>query len=97
MPQFEVEVKGEVEFEVFCSCGNGICNNSVGRNSRTRGIPQVVVEPCELCMERAKNDSYDKGHSEGYDEGYDKAREELDKIINDLKVELARISNATPT
>lgn len=55
-----------VEFEVWCSCGAGLCNNS----SEVRG--GIFVEPCEKCIENAKEESKDEGYSEGYKEGYDK-------------------------
>ena len=49
MPSFEVE------FEVFCgTCGAGLCSQSDGRNSRTRHQPQVTVEACKDCIEKAK-------------------------------------------
>jgi len=53
MPSFEVE------FEVFCSCGEGLCGQSVG--SLDRGGPRVTVEPCEKCKDRAYEDGYDSG------------------------------------
>jgi len=60
MPTFDVE------FEVFCSCGEGLCNQSVASNT-PRGL-FVTVEPCEKC----KTASYD----EGYDKGYADAEKE---------------------
>lgn len=48
MPSFNVE------FEVFCgTCGDGLCSQSEGRNSRNRNAPQVEVEACKTCLERA--------------------------------------------
>ena len=58
MPSFEVE------FEVFCSCGEGLCNQSMG--SLMRRGPIVTVEPCDKCLIKA----YDKGYDEGYNIGY---------------------------
>jgi deoxycytidylate deaminase len=55
MPEFNVE------FEVFCSCGNGLCNQSDGGNSNRRGTPYVTVEPCKKCIELAKSDGFDEG------------------------------------
>ena len=52
----------EAEFEVFCACGNGLCSNT----------SDSTVEPCEKCLERAR----DEGYREGYDEGYDEGRGE---------------------
>lgn len=50
IPQQEVEVS----FEVFCSCGAGLCGQSEGRQSRQRNEPQVVVEPCKDCLQAAR-------------------------------------------
>jgi hypothetical protein len=48
MPSFDVE------FEVFCgTCGAGLCSQSDGRNSRNRHQPQVTVEVCKDCVEKA--------------------------------------------
>jgi len=55
MPSFEVE------FEVFCSCGEGLCSQSEG--SSGRGGPRVTVEPCEKCKDAA------------YEEGAESERE----------------------
>ncbi len=49
-----------IEFEVWCSCGNGLCNQC----SETRG--GIAVEPCEKCIEEAKTEGYDEGYDEGY-------------------------------
>jgi len=63
MPNIEVELTGDVEFEVYCSCGNGICANT--RVSYNRGRNQVMVEPCEKCLAQARNEGYDEGYDEG--------------------------------
>ena len=47
-----------IEFEVWCSCGNGLCNKS----TEVRG--GISVEPCEKCLGVARED----GRQEGYDE-----------------------------
>jgi len=52
-----------IEFEVWCSCGNGLCNQT----TNVRG--GVEVEPCEKCLERAKD--------EGYNEGYEAKDKEI--------------------
>lgn len=82
MPTFTTEVTAtvDVDFEVFCECGNGLCNQSDTRESRNRRYPQVVVEPCERCLEAAA----------------EKARgEETDRLearIRELENELAHIA-----
>ena len=55
MPSFEVE------FEVYCgTCGGGLCSQSTGRSSRSRHYPQVVVEACENCIDKAKRPLLDE-------------------------------------
>ena len=54
MPSIEadVTVRAEIEFEVYCArCGAGLCNNVSMRESRNRGMPQIVIEPCDQCLE----------------------------------------------
>jgi hypothetical protein len=60
MPSFEVE------FEVYCSCGEHLCNQSTG-SSNKRG-PAVTVEPCQKCLKK----EYDSGYDDGYKEGQEK-------------------------
>ena len=62
MPEFDVETTITVDFEVFCSCGAAMCGSS--RVSRQRGYNQLVVEPCENCMERARQDGRDEPREE---------------------------------
>jgi len=63
MPEFSVD------FEVFCSCGAPLCNKSEGRNSRNRGLPQVVVSPCEKCLQKEYDAGYEDGHKQGHEDG----------------------------
>lgn len=52
----------EVDFDVYCSCGNGLCNQTeVVLSRRKDGLPQVVIEPCERCLEKTRDDGYDEG------------------------------------
>lgn len=56
MPTFsniEVTALVDVEFEVFCSCGNHMCGETDTRNSRNRNAAQAVVNPCPKCIEVA--------------------------------------------
>lgn len=53
MPTFNVD------FEVFCLCGEGLCNQSVAESGR-RGL-KVIVSPCPKCQEKAYERGYDKG------------------------------------
>lgn len=52
-----------LEFEVWCSCGNGLCNQT----KEVRG--GIEVEPCEKCLDEARADGHDAGYDEGYNEG----------------------------
>ena len=69
MPSFDVE------FEIFCSCGAGLCNQSSTSPGR-RNIPFVTVEPCQQCLADAKDASYNQGRDAGYEQGYETARKE---------------------
>ena len=76
MPSFQttvnIDVDVDVDFEVFCArCGAGLCNQSDTRESRNRKYPQVTVEPCERCIEKAE------------DEAVRKALEEAERIYNE--------------
>ena len=52
-----------LDFEIWCSCGNGLCNQTANRKGG------ISVEPCEKCLDKAK----DEGYQEGYDKGYEDA------------------------
>lgn len=58
----------ELEFEVYCSCGEGLCNQSTEGRTLGRGMGYITVSPCEHCSSKARN--------EGYDDGYNTALEE---------------------
>lgn len=47
-----------IEFEVWCSCGNGLC----AQTTNVRG--GIEVEPCEKCLEGAKDKGYDEREKE---------------------------------
>ena len=47
-----------VEIEVWCSCGEGLCNQSQGKNSG------IVVEPCEVCMDIAREEGREEAEKE---------------------------------
>lgn len=52
----------EVEIQVWCSCGAGLCGTSTGGNGG------VIVEPCERCLAEAKKESFDEGYEEAQNE-----------------------------
>jgi len=52
----------EVEFDVYCSCGNPLCNQTeIVESKYKKGLSQVVIEPCERCLEKARDEGYDEG------------------------------------
>ena len=64
MPEISVEI------ELYCArCGEGICAN--GTATKKRHQECFVIEPCEKCIERAKDLSFDKGYEKGYGEAQD--------------------------
>jgi len=80
MPKFSldgvdgVEDGTEVEFAVWCTCGRGLCGNTTTTTSR--GIPTIVIEPCQNCMSKTEIEGREAGFKDGsavgYKEGYDK-------------------------
>ena len=71
MPTFDFE------FEVVCSCGDGLCNQSDTKQVGKAHV--VIVEPCQKCLAS----EYDKGKEEGKEEGIEEAREEARKDIEE--------------
>ena len=68
MPEIPVEVY------VYCSCGEHLCNQSeydAGKSSANRGTPCLVVEPCEKCKERARDEGYEEGYRDAGREARD--------------------------
>ena len=63
MPEFFVE------FEVYCSCGAGLCQQSTGSNDRKHGGAMVTVEPCERCVQKARDEAGGEGYDRGYKDG----------------------------
>lgn len=51
----------EVDIEVWCSCGEGLCHQVSQRRGRTGNIQ---VEPCEKCLEAAREDGADSRDAE---------------------------------
>lgn len=54
----------EINVEVYCSCGEGLCKQT----SVKRGT-DLIVEPCEDCLNAKGEKEYNKGYKEGYSEG----------------------------
>ena len=59
MPEVNVNV------EVYCAhCGNRLCNQTEFIRGRGGGDPQLRVEPCETCLDVARDVSYDEGYDD---------------------------------
>lgn len=77
MPEFEITLS----FEAYCDgCGGGMCGNVQTRKSHRRSLDQITIEPCEKCLENARNDAADKREED--------VRSELEKEIENLKEQL---------
>mgnify|MGYP001610083998 CR=1 FL=1 len=63
MPEINVNV------EVYCTCGEGLCNQTESRRTHRRAELCFVVAPCEKCLGRANAEGHSEGYNEGYDEG----------------------------
>ena len=63
MPSFDFEV----EFEVYCACGKGLCNQSETNVKKGKRI--LTIEPCDDCLNKSYDRGYDKGYSDGYSDG----------------------------
>lgn len=59
----------ELEFEVYCSCGNGLCRQTTEGQTVGRGMSYITVAPCEKCLAKGRDEGRDEGFSEGYDQG----------------------------
>jgi len=74
MPEVSVNV------EVYCArCGDGLCNQTEATTTYNRREPSFRVDPCEKCLEVAK----DEGDSEGYERGRAEAEAEMESEVND--------------
>ena len=63
----DINTDVDIEVEVYCSCGEGLCGQSEAGKSGRSGTPYIQVEPCKKCLSAARD--------EGYDEGYEKGEE----------------------
>ena len=55
-----------LEFEVYCSCGAGLSNQSdtgTGRHGQF-----ITVDPCQKCLEEQYDLGYAKGHDDSEEE-----------------------------
>ena len=72
----------EVNIELYCSCGAGICMNARAGEDY-KGQPMFTITPCSDCIETAKE--------EAYSEGYDKAKDEAEVEINGMEREIINL------
>ena len=65
MPEITHEVS--VEIEVSCNvCGSSLTTSiSTGNSPYQLGTPIVEVDPCETCMDKAKDEGYAGGEASG--------------------------------
>ena len=63
MPDMTVAIDVNVSVEVWCSCGAGLCGQSstVSGYGGDRGIQ---VEPCEKCLEQARDEGFQQAINE---------------------------------
>ena len=53
----DVTINVELEVEVFCAgCGAGLCKQSKAGNTNYRKQTFIEVEPCEKCLEKARDE-----------------------------------------
>jgi hypothetical protein len=71
MPQFEITH----EFEAFCKCGEGMCSYVEVSSTHKRREPCIVITPCDVCLDRAREEA----REEGIDEGRRQMQEEIDE------------------
>lgn len=67
MPTFvyrpEIPDDVEVEFEVYCRCGAGLCNQTTVDDDDRRGR-RITVAPCEACLEQAAADAREEAEAQ---------------------------------
>ena len=57
----------EIAFEVWCGCGEELCN-TVAVTYGYSGF-SVAVGDCEKCIAAAREEGDDEGYDRGYDDG----------------------------
>lgn len=51
----------EIDIEIYCGkCGAGMCNNTSFASTRNRSQPSFRVDPCEKCLEEARQEGRDE-------------------------------------
>lgn len=44
-----------IEFEIWCSCGEGLCRQSSLKDT------SFTIEPCESCLKKAREEGFEEG------------------------------------
>jgi hypothetical protein len=62
MPELTIETPDvAIEVEVWCgNCGDGLCGQSIAGHRQRRGH-HITVQPCEMCVNVAREEGYEKG------------------------------------
>lgn len=81
MPEIEVNI------EVYCTCGEGLCNQTESTRTRHRKEAAFIVTPCEKCMARARDTGDEKGYDRGFDEGSQVSDRNLEAAFERGKIE----------
>ena len=55
-------ITADIDISIYCeTCGAGICNNAT---VRANGVT-LDIEPCERCLENARDEGYNEGLEAG--------------------------------
>lgn len=65
MPEVNVNV------EVYCTCGAGLCNQTESKLTRSRREACFIVAPCESCLGQARREGEDAGYNRGCAEAHE--------------------------
>ena len=60
----------EIDISIYCDCGEEL--DHVSTNYTQKGT-EIIVTPCESCMDNKTEEGRKEGYSEGYDEGHNTA------------------------
>jgi flagellar biosynthesis/type III secretory pathway protein FliH len=55
---------------------------------------EILIKPCEECLNAASDKGYDAGYEEGYKEGYADGKKEMEAEMDKLEDEIEELKNA---